>query len=65
MKAHTTIIRIPIHEESTHVKPREVTITKQHHVRISNTTGNNETASDEGEKRHCKIQMKAMLGYLG
>ena len=54
-----------MHEESTHVTPREVSITKERHVTTSNTTGNNETAPDEGEKRHCKIQTKAMLAYLG
>lgn len=32
MKVQITIVRIPIHEESTYVKPREVSITKQHHV---------------------------------
>lgn len=55
MKVQIIIMRIPIHEESAYVKPREVSIIKQHHMNVSNTTWNNETALDGGEKRHCKI----------
>lgn len=58
MKAHTTILRMPMHEESTHVTPREVSITKEHHVTTSNTTGNNETAPDEGKKGTAKFKQK-------
>lgn len=65
MTVQITIMRIPILEEPTYITPREVSITKQHHVRVSNATWNNETAVDGGEKRHCKIQTKAVLDYLG